>query len=254
MSTPGSNRNKTPFDTSRRKQSTGPTVDFTLNTSAFSPDAHRQAAQYQKNYSAFPPQNYDLGARPTGPLDIRMGDFGLLPAPRSPSRQHNSQPPAPGPYDGPGHVSPSPRHMMTPRMDDFPKDFGGRAAHVCWICRPSSELSPIQAPVWLSDCTLSTVNDPYAGSPALSNQTRRASGEQNHHSPPLHNKVLGRDHMRIRDTLPIVVDIRASLMSNGCDWARSSFSRGICMRSVPYTLRTLHSMRLDFHCTSISIP
>ncbi|KAJ6569564.1 hypothetical protein B0H19DRAFT_698981 [Mycena capillaripes] len=124
MSTPGSNRNKK-FEDGRRKQSSG-TITFNIDASGFSAEDRRRAAQYQDNFnSPFPLGNYDLGAAPTGPLDIRMGSPGTMPEPRSPGRHHKSpsHPAGPGgPYDGSSAVKRTPTHTTSQRINEFPQE------------------------------------------------------------------------------------------------------------------------------------
>ncbi|KAJ7151609.1 hypothetical protein C8R46DRAFT_1304105 [Mycena filopes] len=209
MSTPGSNRSKTPFTEGQRKH-------LTINTSAFSPEEHRKAARYQANFDTpFSPNNYDIGARPMGPLDVRMANFALMPEPRSPSRQQNphSQPPAPGSYDGPGNVRPSPRHLLAPRMDNFPKDFGGGAQPPPNSLRskPQSVFQTVPYPPSMSPMP----GPPHSPTkfaehhkfPNIFQNTNRFAGDD-HHSRPPRSQVRGQEPMRIRDTLLMVEDIR----------------------------------------------
>ncbi|KAJ7788175.1 hypothetical protein B0H14DRAFT_2949536 [Mycena olivaceomarginata] len=128
MSAPGSNRNK--FEGDGRSRRSADTVTFTVDASGWSPDEHRRGSQYQANFNApFPLANYDLGAAPTGPLDIRMGNPGRLPEPR-PSyflcsgRHHKTPSFAPPPrflyVAGSGNIKRTPSHTTSQRMTSYP--------------------------------------------------------------------------------------------------------------------------------------
>ncbi|KAJ6519254.1 hypothetical protein C8R45DRAFT_16195 [Mycena sanguinolenta] len=127
MSTPGSNRNKK-YDDRRSKQSSD-SVTFNPDTSGWSPEQHRRTTRYQATFQGPQPLgDYDLGAVPTGRLDVRMGNLGPIPEPRSPSRHQKfpSYSVTPGHYDGSGAVTRTPSHMSSPKMTNFPQNLGGR--------------------------------------------------------------------------------------------------------------------------------
>ncbi|KAJ7139472.1 hypothetical protein C8R44DRAFT_764571 [Mycena epipterygia] len=129
MSTPGSSRNKK-YESGPRKQS-GDTVTFNLDTNKWSSEDRARAAEYQASFRPLSPGDYNLGAAPTGPLDVRMGRFPPAPSPRphTPSRHHksDSHSAAPGPYNGSAAVQRTPTHTTSQRINDFPQELGGRS-------------------------------------------------------------------------------------------------------------------------------
>lgn len=53
-----------------------------LDTSKWSSEDRARAAEYQASFRPLSPGDYNLGAAPTGPLDVRMGRFPPAPSPR----------------------------------------------------------------------------------------------------------------------------------------------------------------------------